>query len=544
MRKCDFCGQSVVSRVSPDKPYKMYCRKCWWSDKWDATDFGRDYDFSKTFFAQYRNLLNSTPHVSIFNANVLNSEWVNQETDDKNCYLNVGGHYNEDSAYDTYSVYGKDCFDSFWILHSELCYENLNCERCYKTAFSRECFNCHDTYFSSDCRGCSNIFGCAGLRNKQYYIFNQPYTKEAYFEFLKNNPISSFKNVQQLKEKAKKIWSSIPHKFAIIVKSVNSTGHFINESKKVKNCWNFEKGEDSKHSYIGGWMRDSYDTTSHGSAELTYEGASGGGVYNSKFLTYCMSANPLAGFHSKNIEFCFACVSCSNCFGCANLRNKEYYIFNKQYAPESYKETVEKIKKHMNDMPYIDKKGRVYKYGEFFPIELSPFGYNETAAQDYYPLTKEQAIENGYPWSDYVSDTKYEISDYGIPDNIKDVKDDVLEKILKCEITGKAYKIIKMELEFYRKMELPIPRRCPLQRHKDRISQLLPRRLYSRKCMCRGLTSQPTTNNLQQPAYCYKNTAKHHHHGDNPCPNEFETTYSPDRPEIVYCEKCYNAEVA
>ena len=27
------------------------------------------------------------------------------------------------------------------------------------------------------------------------------------------------------------------------------------------------------------------------------------------------------------------------------------------------------------------------------------------------------------------------------------------------------------------------------------------------------------------------------------CNNEFETSYAPERPEIVYCESCYNQEV-
>ena len=40
----------------------------------------------------------------------------------------------------------------------------------------------------------------------------------------------------------------------------------------------------------------------------------------------------------------------------------------------------------------------------------------------------------------------------------------------------------------------------------------------------------------------YRNTSQHFH-GDGPCPNEFETTFAPDRPEIVYCESCYNSEV-
>ena len=537
-RNCDLCGQSVVSRVSPDKPYKMYCSKCWWSDNWDSLSYGRDYDFSKPFFEQFKELLFSTPHVSIFNSNTVNSDWVNQETDDKNCYLNVGGHYNEDSAYSTYAIHGKECFDIFWVLNSELVYESINCERCYKTMYSRECFDCQETILSSDCKGCSNILGCAGLRNKQYYIFNKPHTKEEYFEFLKDNPISSKRSLADLKEKAEKIWLSVPNRFAAILKSVNSTGHFISESKNVKNCWNFEQGEDCKNGYIAGWMKDSYDLSSHGAAELAYECASGGGVYNAKFLSGCMSANPLGGkFHSKNIDYCISVVSSGSCFGCANLKNGEYCILNKKYTKEEYEELLPKIKKHMEDMPYVDKNGRIYKYGEFFPIELSPFDYNETVAQEYFPLTKEQVIEQGYKWNDYESQTKYEFSDYEIPDDIKNVKDDILQKILKCEVSGKAYKIIPMELAFYRKMGIPIPRRAPLQRHKDRIAQLLPRKLYDRQCMCNS-NLQPTTNDQQH----YTNTAQHFH-GAEPCPNEIKTPYSTVRPEIVYCEQCYQQEI-
>ena len=55
-RICDLCGQNVVSRVSPDKKYSMYCTKCWWSDKWDPFDFGKDYDFSRPFFEQWKEL--------------------------------------------------------------------------------------------------------------------------------------------------------------------------------------------------------------------------------------------------------------------------------------------------------------------------------------------------------------------------------------------------------------------------------------------------------------------------------------------------------
>ena len=68
----------------------------------------------------------------------------------------------------------------------------------------------------------------------------------------------------------------------------------------------------------------------------------------------------------------------------------------------------EKIIAQMKEMPYIDKAGRKYFYGEFFPTELSPFPYNETIAQEYAPLTKNQAEESSYPWQE-VADKEYRI---------------------------------------------------------------------------------------------------------------------------------------
>jgi hypothetical protein len=185
-RNCDLCGKNVVSRSSPDKTYKVYCTKCWWSDNWDAKDYGIKIDFSRPFLEQWKELFFKIPHISIYNLNSINSDWVSQESDDKNCYLNVGGHYNEDSAYNTYELTGKNCFDNYWILNCDYCSNNIYCERCYFVSFSEECNDCLNTYFSYDCRNCSNIIGCAGLRNKQYYIFNKQYTKEEYEDFLKN----------------------------------------------------------------------------------------------------------------------------------------------------------------------------------------------------------------------------------------------------------------------------------------------------------------------------------------------------------------------
>jgi len=214
------------------------------------------------------------------------------------------------------------------------------------------------------------------------------------------------------------------------------------------------------------------------------------------------------------------CYSSSNVFGCVGVQKKQYCILNKQYTKEEYEVLVPKIIEHMNEMPFVDKKGRVYKYGEFFPPELSLFPYNESLAFSDFPMTKEEAIEEGYGWKDpEEKDYKITLESEMIPDHIKDVTDEILTETIGCAHGGEcsdrctdAFKITKQELDFYRAHNIPIPRLCHNCRHAKRVKNQSPMKLWDRKC------------------------AK--------CGKDIKTSYAPDRPEIVYCENCYNAEVA
>jgi CxxC-x17-CxxC domain-containing protein len=145
---------------------------------------------------------------------------------------------------------------------------------------------------------------------------------------------------------------------------------------------------------------------------------------------------------------------------------------------------------------------------------MSPFGYNETVANEYFPLEKENAIENNFNWSDYESpkpNVEKIIPASRLPESIADIPDDILNWAIECEKTNKPYRIIKEELEFYRKHNLPIPRRHPDQRHLDRMKLRNPRKLYDRDC--------------------------------DKCGVSMKTTYNPEREEVVYCEECYDKEV-
>ncbi len=180
-------------------------------------------------------------------------------------------------------------------------------------------------------------------------------------------------------------------------------------------------------------------------------------------------------------------------------------------------------------MPYLDKRMVKYGYGEYFPTDLSPFAYNETVANEFFPLSKEQIIENKYNWKEKEErNYKVDLKNTNIPDDISQITESVVGQIIECEHQGKcneqcteAFKITQEEFQFYKRMNIPIPRFCSNCRHYQRLKLRNPLKLWHRSCMC----------------------DKSNHGHTNKCQNEFETSYDPNRPEIVYCEKCYQQEV-
>jgi hypothetical protein len=167
------------------------------------------------------------------------------------------------------------------------------------------------------------------------------------------------------------------------------------------------------------------------------------------------------------------------------------------------------------------------EWGEFFPARFSTFGYNETAAQELYPLTKEEAVAQGFAWEDQERGT------FGKENTMFDAEGiDIKTAVFACQQCSKNYRIIPDEMAFYERMGIPLPRLCPDCRHARRIAARGPNKLWPRKCMCAGIKTGE-----------YENT-REHFHGSNACVNEFQTPHSPQDAQIIYCEQCYNSEVA
>ena len=516
--KCAMTGKNVVSCFSKDSPFTIYERDIWWSDKWDPLEYGQKYDFSKSFFEQFRKLLEKVPLPNLFIGKCVNTFYGNYIGEFRNAYLVSASWEGENINYGSRCNYCKDSMDMFATTHCQFSYGDVTTTKSYETFFSQNAEACTSSYFLYDCKNCINCFGCTNLRNKSNCMWNEQLTKEEYDKRLKELDIGSFKNLEKAKQKFEILRLKALRRFANIVNSVNVSGDNILHANNCYNC--FDIAEDMKDcKYImnsATQLYTSYDGYGVGAnTELLYE-AMDSGINGSRQLF------GLTIWECLNAEYSFNCHGCNNIFGCVNLRKKEYCIFNKQYSKAEFEKLRSQIIEHMAKMPYIDKKGRSYVYGEYFPAEISPFGYNETVAQDYFPLSKDQILENGYNWVER-ENPEYSVTckSKDLPDHIKDVDETILSEVIECGLCKRVYKIIDNEYKFLKKFNLPIPRNCFECRHQERFKLVNFPRLHYRKCMC------------------IKNG--HIHQGN--CQNEFETTYAPDRKEIVYCEKCYQQEV-
>ncbi len=511
-RDCALCGKNVLTNFAPDKEFVVYCQPCWWSDKYDAGSYGMDYDPHRHFFEQLQELMRKAPWAALSTGytTLVNSDYVNEAAYAKNSYLIFNADYNENCLYAFTIDHCKDAMDANLLESSELCYELINCEKCFKAFFSEDCISCTNVYFSKNLSGCNDCFGCVNLRNKKYHIWNEPCTKEEYEKKLEDLRLDSFAAVSKLREEAYRFWKKYPHKFMQGVHNVNVSGDYVWESKNSHFMYQTRSVEDGKYSQFMtlGPAKDIMDQTQWGNGvQRIYETLGAG--EGADFIRFCMCS----WSESRENEYSIYAISSSYLFGCVNMRKKKFCILNKQYSEEEYRALRGKIIADLDANPYVDAKGRVWKYGEFLPYDLSPFEYNETTAAELYPLSKEGVLDNGFRWREPVKSLHaVTLATDKIPDSIQKTEGSITKEILGCILCEKPFRIVPMELELLRRFNLPLPRACSNCRHLARVARTNPPRLWTRNC--------------------------------GKCGKEIQTSYAPERPEVVYCEQCYQTEVA
>ncbi|MES2023869.1 MAG: hypothetical protein V4439_04250 [Patescibacteria group bacterium] len=510
-RACDKCKKDKVSMYSPNKPYTVWCNDCWNADGWGGEDYAKEYDLNRTFLEQFEELWNVVPRIGLMHVRSVNSEYINISADNKNCYMIVESSNNENCTNCYWIQLSKELVDCAFTNKVELSYEVDDCFDCNNLRFSKGCHSCIDSSFLLDCRGCTSCLGCINLRQQSHCIFNVKYSKEDYENKLKSFRLDTFSGVENFKKEFQNFIKDKPRKFAEVFNVVNSTGNYMTNVKNNHHCFHSYEAEDCRYC-VHAWRnaKDNMDCDTVGRVSTNnYQCVNSGQEASNNIVT-------LLTWGTSFAEYSFHCLGSQELFGCIGMRQKKYCILNKQYSPEEYKILKEKIVNQMKE------KG---EYGDFFPASLSCFGYNEACVMEQFPLTKEQALEKGFKWEDTPRGTygKETVDWKNFPDGIKDLSADfdVGKEVFICVECNKNYRIIVDELSFYKRMEIPIPRNCPECRHTRRVKNRGPNKLWHRQCMCE----------------------KENHEHQSKCQNEFETSYAPERPEIIYCEQCYQKEV-
>ena len=498
-RKSDMSGKEILSIYAPEKPYKIFDQEEWWSDKWSPFDYGKDVDFSRPILEQLQELNFAVPHMSLSTMNVENSYYTNYSINIKDCYLIFGATEDEDVCYGKFVHFCKDSLDMLSIFSCELCYEGSASQDCYNCKFFTNARNCSDCMFIDECVGCKNCFQCFGLRNKEYYFQNKQLSKEEYEQKVAEIYPLTVEKIEELQAAFLAFKEALPHPHATIVGSEDCTGDMIFNSKNCKCSFEITESEDNKFIAFAPKTKNCYDTNFNApvGAEWCYEAYSSSGDHTCAFICYC--------WYCSNVYYSFDCHHCKNCFCCVGLKNEEYCIFNRQYSKEEYEELVARIIKHMQETD---------EWGEYYPRTMSPFAYNESIAIEYFPLTKEEVLANGWVWRDEdeeMPEATKVIPAEKLPALINDIPDDILNWAIVCKETRRPFKIVKQELGFYRRMQLPIPHLHPDERHKRRMAQRNPRELHERKC--------------------------------HNCEQIISTTYSPSFKGKILCSDCYQKEV-
>ncbi len=483
-RNCDKTGKGIISMYSPDSRFTVYDIAEWWGDSWTSLDYGMDFDFSRPFFEQFKELQTKVPRFALLNKNCKNSDFSNHSNDSKDAYMCVTAFGCENvmhshnviplkNSSDVYRSEGNSNENLFECINVHDCY---NCQYCFLIEGSFDC------YYSFDLKNCSNCFLSYNLRGQSYVFRNQKYSKEEYFEKLQEFNLKSYSDREKLyKEWMEIIFNKALHRGMIIENSVNSTGNFIFRSKNVINCFDTEKGENCKNIHMtASGLKDTYECYHIGvNSELAYESHA---IVRSSNIRFSHLS-----YDNTNLTYCDSCHNSNELFGCVGVKKGSYMILNKQYSKEEYLVLKEKIIEHMKTTG---------EWGQFFPPDLCPFAYNETQAQVYFPLTREAALEKGYRWKDDMPGTfgKETINMEDLPDSMDDIDENIIGKVLACSRTDRNYNITRQEYDFLKSHNIPIPRIHPNERYIDRINIRSSRKLFETTCAISGekiLTAYP-----------------------------------------------------
>ncbi len=500
-RSCDVPDhkEEIISSLPEKVDFPVYDYQYYWSDAIDFSKFGKDYQKNSPFFDQFFDLFKKVPQPALTrDPSSINSDYTLFGAQLKDCYYVFGGLNSESSSYSNWVLYTKDSIDTLLPFHAEGLYESVFAEKSYNCSFAYFSKDCLDSKFIYDCRNCTSCFGCVNLRSKKFCFFNEQLTEE---EYKKKMSAINLGDRSVLKEYIEKFWDFVrkqPLRGTRNEHSENVVGNYILNSKRCFMTFWIFNSENLRYTDFVMNCRDSMDFSVSLASENLYEIAA----------VSQDSSNVRFSYNNRTVrdsEYLINCRNCEYCFGCIGLRDKKYCIFNKQYEPDEYWKLVDEIKTTLL---------KAQEYGKFLPMKFNGNAYNGSLADIMFPADENLVKHLGGRWHEDKVQQSVNLQSLNIndvPADISQIKDDILSRAIVGEGSKKPFRIIKSELEFYRKRKLPIPTLHPKERMMARFEKVNNFKIVKDKCV--------------------------------KCKKEIYSGYPINSGLKPYCEQCYNSEI-
>jgi len=467
--KCDLTGKPLITSINPKLGYTVYNFVDYRSDKWSPEEYWRDFDFSKTFTEQFSEMYTSMPQMSLnLSMHMENCDYCNYWLEAKNCYMCTTPIRSENCYYSylpfksTYDVDGyanTSAQWTYWCVNSIWCFE---CSYCFYSDMNK-----YSSYLL-DCVNCEYCFWCVNLSNKKYYIFNKEYTKEEYEQAVER--LLSELSREELLTRFHEFSLRHPRRAVRGSWNENAEGDLLFNVHNVINSFDAQDCSECVECWTV-WVNtnDLARCTLTWMATRIYSSTWGKWGDASAFHVWCNDC--IQTYYS------YYCRDCKHCFGCVKLDHKEYCIFNKQYTKEEYEELLPRI---IADMQKTGERSQ--------PLNpsISQFPYNDTCANEQFPLTQEEVQCVWRKWMEQEIVTvewewyiPKEISWYDSQGKV----DELTSATLVCPITQRPFKIIEQQFNVHKKLWIPIPIKHYDQRYKEQITLWKsPKELFDRTC--------------------------------------------------------------
>lgn len=493
-------------------------------------------EYSGNFNNDLKELYEKVPYLPRYVVASENSDYCNQTSNEKNCYLCIGWLESENCLYTTYDVQSKYIIDSYGTFNCEISYQSIHIWWSMKSFFCTYLVNCYNTRFGYDLHNCKNVIFGFGLRDQEYIFKNKKYPQEER-ERIAQEYYKKIKTISWLKEllaEYQEFIDTYPHEDVHNVNSEHPRGTQINNSKNMTFWFWAEGNHDSRYCGIQWRSQNVMDLESSAMSQQTYNCI--GSIQ--MFGCSCISSN---FWEMKNAHYGFYMRWSSDILGCFGLQNQSHCILNKKYSKEDREKLATTI---------IQELRAKQKRGDFMDTEMSPFPYNDSLANRVFPIKQLKIWDklttinpDGFGTVEVLNPEKFisdarldlwweekrkikwrtqeaeinlptnvpilQVSD--LPDDIDTAQKDICDKVIICEKTWRPYKILQMELDFYKQYGLPLPTTHYEYRDNKRCEQLPPRFLELWSC--------------------------------DKCGKENIREFRKNPKFKIYCEQCYNKEI-